>query len=111
MVDIYTKKTIPAEQKKLKTKKMYWSHKTDLRKQIFVSSHDFSDDNCKDIHLSLDDLSSETCPIPLEEFENYMGIPRGIAEEDFDKLKIFFRSRDANYICFIGITQKAVQNA
>lgn len=90
---------------------MNWLHKTDLRKQIFVSSHGFDEENCKDIHLSLEDLSSETCPIPFNEFENYMGIPRGIAEEDFEKLKIFFGSKEANYICFVGIPKEVMQNA
>lgn len=98
--------------------------KDDLRKQILISLYEFRKNEIN-VSLSLNELSLENCPIDLEDFESYDGIPRGISpnvskeklqeekyrKEWLDNLKSFFFSKGANYICFIGISEKAMQNA
>lgn len=114
LIDIDNKKTISIEQKKPKTFKiMYYSNKDNLREQILISPYKFPEDKCN-TSLSLEELSLENCPISLEKFECYDGIPRGIFQEKFNKnewldnLKTFFLSKGAKYICFIGIKKKAM---
>jgi hypothetical protein len=91
-----------------KKKTMYWQNKNDHRKQILVSRCKFSQGHISHISFPIEDLSQENCPILISEFEDYQGIPGGISNKGIEEIKIFFLSKEAYYICFTGITQKAI---
>lgn len=102
-VDINNKKIIPAE---LKNKEMY-QHRTDHTRQILISRCKFPQEDISNISFALENLSSENCPIPLIEFEEYELIPGGISKKGIAGIKEYFFSKGA-YICFTGIPKEAI---
>ncbi|MDD3263055.1 MAG: hypothetical protein PHR61_04355 [Candidatus Absconditabacteria bacterium] len=81
---------------------MYWQHKENNDKQILISRCKFLDG--KYISLPWENFSLETCPIPIEEFEDYLDFPYGISNEGFDKIKEYLAHQGAHeFICFTGI--------
>ena len=57
-------------------------------------------------HISLpwENFSLETCPIPIEEFKDYLDFPEEIISQGFERIKDYLSHQGAHkFICFTGV--------
>ncbi len=81
---------------------IYWFNKNDNHKQIFVSDYPFSSKNV--VEILLDEFCSTNCPIKLEEFYNYEGIPSEIIINGIQEIREYLRKKCEKRTGYIGFT-------
>jgi hypothetical protein len=79
---------------------MVWSDKKNQQKQIITSVERLGLSN----EFPWDEFTEEKCPIPIEEFKEYQGIPIEIIDRGFGSIKNYLSSfGKTNFISFTGL--------
>lgn len=79
---------------------MLWSNEGNKQKQIITSAKQFNIPN----EFAWDEFTEKTCPIPIEEFKKYQGIPIEIIDRGFGAIKNYLNSFGTTYfISFTGL--------